>query len=99
MVDDLTLIIGEAEREFCGFAHGGTIEHGTSWKQELQWIWQAVVAGGFTQQHYLDAHGSVIGWTAKFLVNSHELIFRNGCAAERLFARKRVELVTYEPYF
>jgi hypothetical protein len=95
---DLDLTIGEAEREFCGFARGGTVVRGASWQQELRWIWEAVVAGGLTQRHYLDSSGKVIGWVGKFVVNGKELVFRNGRRAERLFGRQRLKTVTYEPY-
>jgi len=98
MADDLTLIIGEAEREFVGFARGGSLVRGTCWQQELRWIWEAVIAGGFTQYHYLDSLGKVIGWSGKFLVNGQELLFRNGRQSERLFGRKRVREITYERY-
>lgn len=96
--DDLTLIIGEAEREFPAFARGGSIVHGASWREELRWIWEAVRAGGFTQHHFLDSHGNLIGWSASFLVNGHNLVFRNGRRAERLFGQSKIRNVTYEPY-
>ncbi len=97
-VDDLTLIIGEAEREFVGFALGGSIERGASWQQELRWIWETVIAGGFAQYHYLDSQGKIIGWSGMFLVNGHELLFRNGRQTEGLFGKQRVRKVTYEGY-
>jgi len=95
---DLDLTIGGAAREFIGFARGGTILRGATWQDELRWIWQAVVAGGFTQHHYLDSRGKVIGWTSKFIVNGKELVFRNGRRRERLFGREKAEVVNYEPY-
>jgi hypothetical protein len=95
---DLDLTIGDAAREFVGFARGGTILKGLSWQDELRHIWQAVTAGGFTQRHYLDSAGKVIGWSTKLIVYNRELIFRNGRRKERLFARENVRLVTYEPY-
>jgi hypothetical protein len=98
VVDDLTLIIGEAEREFVGFARGGSVVRGASWQQELRWIWQTVLAGGFAQHHYLDSRGKVIGWSGTFLVNGYELLFRNGRQTEHLFGRKRVREITYERY-
>lgn len=98
VADDLILIIGEAEREFVGFASGGSILGGASWRQELRWIWETVITGGFTQHHYLDSKGKVIGWSATFLVNGHELLFRNGRQTDRLFGEKQVRKITYEPY-
>lgn len=98
VMTDLYLAIGGAEREFCGFAQGGNIISGASWQQELRWIWQAVVAGGFTQRHYLDPRGNVIGAVAKIAVNGKHLVIRNGRRAARLFGRERVEEVTFEPY-
>src|ERR1700730_18189894 len=95
---DLDLTIGEAQREFVGFARGGNIIRGASWQDELRWIWQAVVAGGLTQRHYLDSRGRGIGWVAKFAVNGSELVFRNGRRTERLFGRERGQTITYEPY-
>jgi hypothetical protein len=95
---DLYLIIGEAEREFCGFARGGTIIRGATWQQELRWLWQTVLAGGFTERLYLDSRGKVVGCVARFVVNGKEVLFRNGRRAERLFGRERVTTVTYEPY-
>jgi len=98
VADDLTLTVGEAVREFIGFARGGTLFRGACWQQELHWIWKAVESGGFTQRHYLDTHGKIIGWTTKLPVNGREIVFRNGRRAERLFAREIVRTVTYAPY-
>jgi hypothetical protein len=98
VVDDLTLIVGEAEREFVGFARGGTIVRGASWNEELGWIWQAVVAGGFTESVYRDSRGKAIGSTTRLLVNGNDLIIRNGRRAETLFGRKKVERIIYEGY-
>jgi len=99
VASDLDLTIGAAEREFCGFARGGTIIRGATWQEELRWIWQAVVAGGFTQRHYFDSQGKVIGWATKFMVHDKEIAFRNGRRSERLFGKERIKVVTYEPYF
>ena len=95
---DLNLTIGEAEREFVGFARGGNIVRGASWQDELQWIWKAVTAGGFKQVHYLDSGDKIIGWTAKLFVNGNQLVFRNGRRTERFFGSERRRTVTYEPY-
>jgi hypothetical protein len=97
--DDLYLTVGEAEREFCGFARGANIVKGAMWTDELRWIWDAVIAGGFTQRHYLDSDGRVIGWMTKFKVNGADVVFRNGRRAQKLFRQRRVRLVTYESYF
>lgn len=70
---DLYLTIGEAEREFIGFGRGGNIVRGVRWQEELRWIWQAVIAGGFTQRHYLDSGGKVIAWHSKLVVNGKDL--------------------------
>jgi hypothetical protein len=75
---DLYLNIGEAGREFIGFARGSNIVSGATWQEELRWIWQAVIAGGFTQRHYLDARGKVIAWAARLMVNGKDVVFRNG---------------------
>jgi hypothetical protein len=95
---DLYLSIGGAEREFVGFASGGNIVRGAKWQQEFRWIWQSVLAGGFTQKHYMDSNGKIIGWATKFLVNGRQVVFRNGRRKERMFALEKVETVTYEPY-
>jgi len=97
---DLYLTIGEADREFVGFASGGNIVSGAKWQDELRWIWQAVIAGGFTQRHYLDARGEVIAWYMKLPVAGKDLLFRNG-RRERVFGRAytRLEDVTYEAYY
>jgi len=97
---DLYLTIGEAEREFVGFARGGNIARGVPWQEELRWIWQAVIAGGFTQRHYLDSGGKVIAWHSKLVVNGKDLIIRNG-RREKLFGRAYTSIrdVTYEAYF
>jgi hypothetical protein len=96
---DLCLTIGEAEREFIGFGHGGNIARGVPWQEELRWIWQAVISGGFTQRHYLDSSGKVIAWYSKFVVNGKNLLLRNG-RRERLFGRAYTSIhdVTYEAY-
>ena len=97
---DLLLAVGSGDwREFYGFARGGTIVRGATWQEELRWIWQAVVAGGFTQRLYFDSSGRVIGWLTRLPVRSKEVVIRNG-RRERLFGRAytREEIVTYEPY-
>jgi hypothetical protein len=97
-VDDLTIGIGGAEREFAGFAGGGTVVKGASWRDEFRWIWVTVLAGGFTHHHYLDSEESLIGWAGSLMVNGTEVFFRNGRRAERLFGQQRMRKVTYEPY-
>jgi hypothetical protein len=96
---DLYLTIGEAGREFIGFGRGGKIVRGVPWQEELRWIWQAVIAGGFTQRHYLDSGGKVIAWYSKLIVNGTDLILRNG-RREKLFGRAYTSIhdVTYEAY-
>src|SRR5271165_4671345 len=43
---DLNLTIGEAAwREFVGFARGGTVVKGATWREEFRRIWLAVVRG------------------------------------------------------
>ena len=96
--DDLTLIVGEAEREFIGFAKGGNIVPGTLWRQDLLWIWETVIAGGFAQRHYLGSRGQVIGYVMKLPVCNSVLVFRNGRRTERLFGRERARTVVYESY-
>jgi hypothetical protein len=95
---DLDITIGEAQREFIGFARGGNLVRGASWQEELRWIWQAVITGGFTQRHYVDSSGKVIGWLAKFIVNGKEVVFRNGRRSEKLLGPAQVKIVSYEPY-
>ncbi len=99
LAKDLTLTIGEAHREFVGFARGRNIAPAADWREELRWIWEAVIAGGLTQRHYLDSTGRVIGWATRFKVNGREMVFRNGRRAEKLFGQQRVRVVTYESYF
>ncbi len=98
--DDLDLIIGYAQREFVGFGRGSNVVRGATWQEELRWIWDAVVAGGFTQRHYLDANGGVIAWAMKLMVHGEQVVFRNG-KREKLFGRAYASesVVTYEPYF
>jgi hypothetical protein len=97
---DLNLTIGEtAWREFVGFARGGTVVKGFSWQEELRGIWQAVVKGGFTENIYRDSKGKAIGWATRLSLGHTDLIIRNGRTAERLLGPKRVERITYEPYF
>ncbi len=99
VVTDLSLTIGEAAwREFYGFARGGTIVRGATWREELRLIWLAVVAGGFTEFVYRNSRGKAIGSATKLLVNGKELVIRNGRRAEGLLQRQRVESITYEPY-
>ena len=95
---DLDITIGEAQREFVGFARGGNIIQGASWQEELRWIWQTIVNGGFTQRHYVDSSGRVIGWLAKFTVNGKEVVFRNGRRSEKLLGSAKVKIVAYGPY-
>lgn len=96
---DLDLSVGKSSREFCGFARGGTIVRGATWQQDLRWIWEAVVAGGFIERRFLDSQGKVIAWDSKLVVNGKQVVFRNG-RREKLFGRaySKVETVTYEAY-
>jgi len=96
---DLYLTIGEAWREFCGFARGGTIVRGATWQEEFRWVWQAVIGGGFVERRFLDSRGNVIAWDSKLVVNGKRVVLRNG-RREKLFGRAytREEVVTYEPY-
>jgi hypothetical protein len=95
---DLNLTVGEAQREFIGFARGGNFVRGANWKEELRWIWQAVVAGHFTQRHYLNSSGKVIGAACTLQLNGRDIVFRGGARAERLFGKENVRTVTYEAY-
>ena len=95
---DLYLTIGDVEREFVGFDRGGTIVRGASWCDELRWIWQAVIAGGFSQQQSLGSNGNVIGGVGKLAINGKEFIYRGGRRAETLFGKRRNRTVIYEPY-
>ena len=99
VADDLNLAIGHAEQEFFGFGRGGTVVPGAAWQDELRWIWEVVIAGGFTQCHYFDRHGRIIAGYSKIKVKSTELVFHSG-HRERFFGRgyTRVGEVTYEPY-
>jgi hypothetical protein len=98
VANDLYLTIGEAEREFVGFAKGGTVFPSIKWQTELNWIWQSVVAGGITQHQYLNSSDQIIGWAMRFEVNGHTVVFRNGRRVEKLFGREHVRTITYEPY-
>ncbi len=98
VVDDLTLVIGESEREFVAFGRGGTVVRGASWAQEFECIWRAVVAGGFSEHRYLNSSGTVIGWGMRLGINGGELILRNGRRSEHLFGRAMPVKVAYEPY-
>lgn len=95
---DLNLTIGHSWREFYGFARGGTVEHGATWREELRSIWLAVLSGQLTERLSLDSRGYVIGWDSRLIVNGKEIVFRNGRRAEGLFGKERVEIVVYEPY-
>jgi hypothetical protein len=99
VITDLNLTIGEAAwHEFIGFARGGTLVRGATWQDEFRWIWLAVVRGGFTEHIYRDSKGKAIGWATKLSVNGKDLIIRNGRRTERLFGRKNLEMINYEPY-
>lgn len=95
---DLHLMVGQAQREFIGFARGGNFVRGASWREELRRIWQAVIAGHFTQSHYLNSSGKVIGGACRLKLNGKDVIFRSGARAEKLFGKENVRTVTYEPY-
>lgn len=96
---DLNLTIGEAAwREFVGFSRGGTIGRGTTWQEDLHWIWQAIIRGGFTENIYRSSDGKAIGWSTKLSMDGKSLIIRNGRAFESLLRRARVERITYESY-
>jgi hypothetical protein len=99
MADDLELVIGHAEQEFFRFARGGNIVRGASWQEELRWIWEAVVAGGFAQRHYFNKYGKLIGGYSKILVKGTELVF-SATRPQRLFGRAYASVndVIYEPY-
>jgi hypothetical protein len=95
---DLSLTIGEVEREFIAFHKGGNIIRGASWRDELRWIWQAVVVGGFSQRQSLGAKGNVLGGASVLAVNGKEFVYRGGRRAETLFGKRRYRTVIYEPY-
>ena len=99
VADDLNLAVDHAEQEFFGFGRGGTVVRGASWQEELSWIWEVVIAGGFTQRHYFDRHGKRIAGCSKILVRGAELVFHSG-RREGFFRRgySRVEEVIYEPF-
>ena len=99
MATDLDLTVGHSWREFYGFARGGTIIPGTTWQEELQWIWEAVVAGRFVERRFLDSRGKVIAWDSKLAVNGKQVVFRNG-RREKLFGRAYTteQTITYDPY-
>jgi hypothetical protein len=99
VADDLELVIGHAEAEFFRFARGGNIVRGAPWQDELRWIWEVVTAGGFTQRHYFNKHGKLIGGYSKILVKGTELPF-SVSRPQKLFGRAyaSVKEVTYEPY-
>lgn len=95
---DLHLVVGKAEREFIGFVRGGNFVRGASWKEELSWIWRAVIAGGFTQRHYLNSSGKVIGAACRLKLEGKDIFFRGGARAERLFGKENIRTVTYDSY-
>lgn len=96
---DLNLTIGEAAwREFIGFSRGGTVERGTTWQEDLHWIWHAVVKGGFTEHIYRSSDGKAIGWSTRLSANGKSLIIRNGRVFEKIFRRAKAEDITYESY-
>jgi hypothetical protein len=95
---DLELTVGHSWREFCGFAKGGTIVPGADWREDLRWIWQAVVAGQLIERLTLDAKGEVLSWDSRLALNGREVVFRNGRRRGLFGRRGRVETLTYEPY-
>lgn len=100
VADDLELVIGHAEQEFFRFARGGNIVRGASWQDELRWIWEVVVAGGFTQRHYFNKYGKLVGGYSKICVKGTEVVF-SASRPQRLLGRAyaSVKDVIYEPYF
>jgi hypothetical protein len=98
VVTDLNLTIAEVECELIGFAQGGTPVAGATWQEELRWIWDAVVKGGFLQRQSVDAKGKVIGGASRILINGKEWHFRGGRKAEKLFGKPKYRTVLYEPY-
>jgi hypothetical protein len=94
---DLFLTIGEVEREFIAFHKGGTIVRKAAWRDELRWIWQAVIAG-FSQRQSLGSDGSVLGGASVFSINGKEFVYSGGRWAESLFAKRKYRTVIYEPY-
>lgn len=99
VLDDLHLAIGEVEREFIGFRRGGTIVPGWTWLDDLRWIWRVVIAGGFSQQQYLDREGNVIGGASILRLEGITYDFRGGRVAETLFGERNCRTVSYEPYW
>lgn len=94
---DLSLTIGEVEREFVAFHKGGTVVRGAIWRDELRWIWQAVIAG-FSQRQSLGSKGNVLGGASVLAINGKEFVYRGGRRAETLFGKRRYRTVIYEPY-
>lgn len=95
---DLNLTVGEVEEELIGFARGGTLIKGAGWQDELRWIWEAVLKGGFTQRQAVDSSGRVIGGASTLSVNGKNWVFRGGRSREKLSKKAEYRTVRYEPY-
>lgn len=96
---DLYLTIGNVEREFVGFQRGSNIVKGATWQEEISWILEAVVRGGFSQRQSLDSKERVIGGASKIMINGREWLFRGGTRFEKLFSKPKYRTVVYEPYY
>ena len=99
VADDLDLVVGQCQREIFGFGKGGKIGPGCPWTEELRWIWDAVIVGGFVERRYLNSHGQVVGCATRLIVNGQGLVLQSGRRAESLFEKSVVQEFRYEPYF
>ena len=96
---DLNLTVGQrATREFVGFARGGTILRGRSPEEEFRSIWDAVIAGGFTEElRYWRQR--ILASRAKIRLSDIELEFGYAEWAVLHFLLKcEKRAILYEPY-
>lgn len=96
---DLNLTIGQhATREFYGFARGGTILKGHSPEQEFRSIWNAIVAGGFTEKLSCRRE-RIIASRATIRVSDIELEFGyREWVMLSIFLKYERRAILYEPY-
>ncbi len=97
--NDLELTIGKfAAREFPGFARGAAILKGLGPEEEFRWIWQSVIAGGFTEDVYYNRRGKMVAAISKVPVENVVLTFSYGGRLVSSLVNRKKETVVYERY-
>lgn len=96
---DLSLTVGQrASREFNGFARGGTILKGRSPEEEFRSIWDAIIAGGFTEKLRYRGEKLVRSRTTIRVLDIELEFGYSEWVLLNIFLKSERRAILYEPY-